>query len=328
MVKKLYLKLIMLIAAVAIIFTGLFIGIFFGINGIYNNHFQKGYVYQYRALQKADKSKPKILIVGGSYMTFAVNSRKLSEYTGLPVYTLGIHSGMGMSYVFETAKEFINKNDIVIFPFSGYNPKEYGMGLIYISLDGENDMFWNFFKSHPFEVIKTAGSEICDKLWGILSYFKWKGKKVEGVYYATSFDKDTGNIVYKRKKTTLSKEEVEKSTSYDIKNISDGEIDEINEFDLYCKNKEAELYLTFAPILEDCVVSTNKELGDYQEQLSKKITAHFISQIEDCLLPYKFMFDSTMHLNDEGADYYSKKLSDDLRRAIEKFSKNKVMYLR
>ena len=29
------------------------------------------------------------------------------------------------------------------------------------------------------------------------------------------------------------------------------------------------------------------------------------------------MFDSTMHLNDKGADYYSKKLADDLRRARE-----------
>ena len=41
-------------------------------------------------------------------------------------------------------------------------------------------MFWNFFKSHPFEVIKTAGSEKCDKLiMGVLSYFKWKGKKLK-----------------------------------------------------------------------------------------------------------------------------------------------------
>ena len=318
MVKKLYFKLTTLTAIVAIVFTGLFVGVFFGIKGIYNSHFQKGYVYQYRALQNAEKNKPKIIVVGGSYMTFAVNSRKLSEYTGMPVYTLGIHSGMGMSYVFETAKEFINKNDIIIFPFSDYTPKEYGMGLIYISLDGESDMFWQFFKSHPFEILKTAGSEICDKLWGVLSYFKWKGKKTEGVYYASSFDKSTGNIIYKREKPILLKDVIEKTTRYDIKKISPGVFDEINKFDVYCKEKGAKFYLTFAPILKDCVVDTNKELIDYEAALSKKLDAPFISKIEDCLLPYDLMFDSTMHLNDKGADYYSKKLADDLMRARKK----------
>ena len=74
--------------------------------------------------------------------------------------------------------------------------------------------------------------------------------------------------------------------------------------------------MTFAPILKDCVVDTNKELINYEEALSKKLAAPFISKIEDCLLPYNLMFDSTMHLNDKGADYYSKKLADDLRKAI------------
>lgn len=312
--KKLYLKLITLTMIVITIATVLFVGIFFGVDGIYNNNFQKGYVYQYRALQRADKNRPKILVIGGSYMTFAVDSKKLSDISGMPVYTLGINSGMGMSYIFETAKEFINKNDIVIFPFLNYTTKEYGMGLIYISLDGEDDMFWKFFKSHPFEIIKTAGNKIYDKLWGIMSYLKWKGKNEDGMYCAASFDIHTGNIIHKREKPELSNDKIEKIIKYNIKDVSNGVFEEINEFDLYCKSKGAKLYMTFAPALKDSVASTNKELNVYQEELANRINAPFISKLTDCLVPYKFIFDSLMHLDDEGVDYYSRKLYYDLVR--------------
>lgn len=229
MMKKFYVKLMKLAVISAAIFILIFSGVFWGITGIYNNSYQKGFVYQYRALQRADASKPKILVLGGSYMTFAIDSKYLSELTGMPVYTLGIHSGMGMSYVFETAKEFINKDDIVIFPYSAYTPGEYGMGLIYMTLDGENDMFWSFFRAHPLEVLKSAGSEICDKLWGVLSYFKWKGKKTEGVYYASSFDKETGNLIYKREAPTIELDSIKASINYNIEDISNNVFEDIND---------------------------------------------------------------------------------------------------
>ena len=96
MMKKFYVKLMKLAVISAAIFILIFSGVFWGIRGIYNNSYQKGFVYQYRALQRADASKPKILVLGGSYMTFAIDSKYLSELTGMPVYTLGIHSGIGI----------------------------------------------------------------------------------------------------------------------------------------------------------------------------------------------------------------------------------------
>ena len=312
--KKFYVKLVKLAVISAAIFILIFSGVFWGIRGIYNNSYQKGFVYQYRALQRADASKPKILVLGGSYMTFAIDSKYLSELTGMPVYTLGIHSGMGMSYVFETAKEFINKDDIVIFPYSAYTPGEYGMGLIYMTLDGENDMFWSFFRAHPLEVLKSAGSEICDKLWGVLSYFKWKGKKTEGVYYASSFDKDTGNLIYKREAPTIELDSIKASINYNIEDISNNVFEDINDFNKYCKERGASLYLTFAPVLKNCMLNTKQSLATYQSELAKRFDAPIISKIEDCLMPYKYMFDGTMHLNDDGVRYYCKQLADDLKK--------------
>lgn len=313
--KVFYFKLIRLTVISVALFILIFSGVFWGIKGIYNNSYQKGFVYQYRALQRSDTSKPKILVLGGSYMTFAIDSKYLAELTGMPVYTLGIHSGMGMSYVFETAKKFINKDDIVIFPYSDYSPGEYGMGLIYMTLDGENDMFWSFLKLHPIEVMKSAGSEIYDKFWSVLSYFKWKGKKTEGVYYASSFDKDTGNLIYKREVPTIDLDSIKTSINYNIEDISNNIFDDINKFNLYCKDRGANLYLTFAPVLKDCVLNTEQDLEAYQNELSKKFGAPIISKIKDCLMPYNYMFDGTMHLNDDGVRDYCEQLAYDLKMA-------------
>lgn len=312
--KSFYFKLMKLSLISAAVFLLIFSGVFWGIKGIYNNSYQKGFVYQYRALQRADNNKPKILVLGGSYMTFAIDSRYLAELTGMPVYTLGIHSGMGMSYVFETAKDFINKDDIVIFPYSDYIPEEYGMGLIYMTLDGENDMFWRFFNSHPFEVAKSAGAEIYDKLWGTLSYLKWKGNKTEGVYYASSFDKETGNLIYKREIPTIELDSIKASINYNIEDIPNNVFDDINEFNLYCEDKGANLYLTFAPVLKNCILNTEQSLATYQSELTRRFDVPIISKIEDCLMPYNYMFDGTMHLNDDGVRDYCEKLADDLEK--------------
>ena len=50
MMKKFYVKLVKLAVISAAIFILIFSGVFWGIRGIYNNSYQKGFVYQYRAL--------------------------------------------------------------------------------------------------------------------------------------------------------------------------------------------------------------------------------------------------------------------------------------
>lgn len=106
-----------------------------------------------------------------------------------------------------------------------------------------------------------------------------------------------------------------KKIIYNIKDVSNEVFEEVNEFDVYCRGKGANLYLTFAPALRDSVASSNKEIDIYQKELADKINAPFISKLTDSLVPYKFIFDSLMHLNDEGVDYYSRKLYYDLVRA-------------
>lgn len=62
------------------------------------------------------------------------------------------------------------------------------------------------------------------------------------------------------------------------------------------------------------MLNTKQSLATYQSELTTRFDAPIISKIEDCLMPYKYMFDGTMHLNDDGVRYYCKQLADDLKK--------------
>lgn len=310
--KKFYTKVFILTLSTALISTAIFCAVFFGIQGTYENSYQKGYVYQYRALQNADRDIPKIIVIGGSYMTFAIDLEQLREEIEMPVYTLGVHSGMGMSYIIETAKKYINAGDIVVFAFSEYDVESYGMDLIYLSMDGEPDMFWEFFREHPLEIIKAAGAEVYTKIYGVQNYLRWKDKGIQSVYDARAFDIETGNLIYERPECIATEDSLYGKDTYRIDERSDSCIADVNKFNEFCENNFANLFMMYAPKFEGSVVSTKNDIIAYQEALESKIQAPFLCDIADVLVPLDYIYDGPMHLNDVGKEYYTHKVYEGL----------------
>ncbi len=311
---RFYKKLAVLLVLVLSLSAAAFGLVFFGIHGTYDNNYQKGFVYQYRALQKADADVPKIMVIGGSYMTFSVDSSQLGKETGMPSYTLGIHGGMGMCYILETAEKFINEGDIVVMPFSPFTENDYGMDLIYLSLDSEPDMFWDFFKKHPEQVVKSAGAAVYTKVYGLQEYIRYRGGGINSVYDARAFDPDTGNLVYKRTKCIADHKDLYEEKAYRLSDIDDSCYKKLNEFAEFCKRKGATLYLTHAPAFQGAVISSDEEISAYQKALEEKLQAPFLSDLKGVFMPKEYMYDGAMHMNDTGKRYYTHKLYEDLCR--------------
>ena len=98
--KKLIAKIICLTFLVASVLAAAFYCAYFVMPPTFDGSYQRGFNYQYHALEHA-KSQPKIIVFGGSYMNFSVDTDLLSRISKHPAYALGIHSGMGMSYIIE-----------------------------------------------------------------------------------------------------------------------------------------------------------------------------------------------------------------------------------
>lgn len=311
--KKYLIKLISLLLATLLLCSAVFFGVFFGIQGLYVNSYQKGFLYQYRALQNSDPNQPKIIVIGGSYMTFAVDSAQLSEETGMPAYTLGIHSGMGMNYLFDTAKKFINPGDIVVLSFNPFTSGEYGMDLIYLSIDGQSDMLLELFADKPLEVLKSAGDLITNKLY---SYAQARQKGIDnpdGVYSADAFD-TVGNLIFDRSEYCAVDEDLYKDYSLDVNDLNSQAVRDVNDLYDCCLLKGAAMYSIYCPSFVGYYGASERE-ATYQYQLvyEDMIKAPLLADIWDVRVDKEYIYNGALHLNNEGAKYYTGLITEGLK---------------
>lgn len=58
--------------------------------------------------------EPKVVFVSGSGMLFGVDSKRMSDYWGMPVINYGVHAGLGLHYILERSKRVLQPGDIAI----------------------------------------------------------------------------------------------------------------------------------------------------------------------------------------------------------------------
>ena len=316
--KTLIAKTICLTLLVTTVLLAAFFCAYFVMPPTFNDSYQKGFNYQYHALERA-KKQPKIIVFGGSYMNFSVDTDLLSRISNRPTYALGIHSGMGMSYIIECAKNFIRKGDIIIYPFDKFDENDYGTDLIYLCFEKEWKMFKEFAEKHPFVIAKTFAPAIYIKLYNMFhSAFKrtilHKENIEDPTYRASAFDKRTGNFIFPRPSTdpSMPLSELDKKYTYNVSDIPPSCINTLNDLYNFCKNNGANLYITFAPIYNGSVTNSEEEKTVYESFLKNNLDAPIISTLSKNEFPKDCIYNGIRHMNDKGAELYTKQLYMDL----------------
>ncbi len=69
-------------------------------------------INKHEALQKIKTEK--IIFVGGSNLSFGLDSKKIIEAYKKPVINMGVHAGIGLEYIMNDVKGYINRGDIVV----------------------------------------------------------------------------------------------------------------------------------------------------------------------------------------------------------------------
>lgn len=320
--KKFFAKIILFAALACALVGALFFVSYFAMPAAFSDSYQRGFNYQYGALKNAG-TEPKIMVLGGSHMAFATDTKLLSKLSGRPAYTFGVHSGTGMCYILETAKKFINKDDVVVFCFMPLREKDYGTDLIFLSFEKEFGLFWEFAKAHPALAALQIGSSLYTKWY---NYFDKAIKKRVlknedaqiSVYHSIAFDKRTGNMVYPRPGVDPSVPDSElegKKCSYNINDINESCFLVLNDFNDFCLKRGAKFYIAFPPVYENSVENTDAELAEYEAYLSQRLDAPLISGAKETLVPKDCLYDFIMHMNDKGVERYTTLLYNDLLRS-------------
>lgn len=318
--KKFILKLCSIGLVACILFLAIASGICFGLPGAYDDHYQRGFVYQYRHLEQAYRDgERKLITIGSSNIAFGVDSALLSSETGLTACNLGINAGMGSAYMFETAEKFLSAGDIVLYPFAPFAGEDYGYDLIWLTLDGEADMLSDFVLNHFGGSLKTFGAAAWRKLFHLtgdraLGVVKdMLGGNIDAdVYDATSFDPSNGNMIVYRGGPIVSEAEVNAwGWGYDIESLSDWIVDYLNEFNRICEEKGAKFYIVYQAVVRSAVVDASEaHLLAYQDYLESVFDASIIMDIMDSMVGYESSYNTSTHLNSVGMEAYTKLLAE------------------
>ena len=118
---------------------------------------------------------------------------------------------------------------------------------------------------------------------------------------------------------------VNKSITLDYRVNDDGVTDEyeefiayVNEYVAYCRDKGAEVYFTFCPMMDAAMSDYNTEenLYAFYDNLAKSLDCRIISNLNDYIMNEGYFFDTEFHLNNSGVKVRTAMLIDDLKAEL------------
>ncbi len=262
----------------------------------------------------------KIIFVGGSNVSFGLDSKKIMEKYNRSVINMGLHAGIGLEFIVKDAKQYINKGDIIVLIpeyENFYTDNFYGeMELIAVLFD-----------------IEPQGRKLVDaKQWQhLLKYIPtYSAKKIKN-YIPTLFRKQTQatevNIYDRRSFNEFGDAYIHwalPNQNYLPAKINTGKeklnievVSFIKEFKKYVISKGATVCI-LPPVIQD--QSFNNQVSAIY-MINDSLTANNISffvKPERYKFSSEYFFNSYYHLNKKGVDERTQMIIQDIDKFITK----------
>ncbi|MBQ7560597.1 MAG: hypothetical protein IJS99_02015 [Synergistaceae bacterium] len=259
-------------------------------------------------------NEPKIIIVGNSNLPYGINSAMIESAMNMPVVNLGL-TGYYMtdSFLENIAKLSMNSGDIIIAGHSNFTDD----GIIHEPLSE-----WTTIEYH-FDLWPILDKEdyftmiIYYPSYWLRSFALWitrQGNKANPLVEAFTYSRRSLN----KYGDIPEKPEVNRGDFRDSKvkvpEINDRCVNRLNKYNAYIKSKGATFLIAGYPILENEFTPPKEEYDKFQRELESRVECEVISNYRDYFIPYKYFYDSHLHLDNEGAKIRTGQLIKDLKR--------------
>ena len=306
---KIIKKLCIVFALSSIVIVCLFFSIVSG-ESTFDDTYQSVIQRKYTHLKETNEKK--IIIVGGSSAGFGIDASYLEEKTGYKVVNMRLHAGFGNLFNTEIIKSNVNKGDIVILAYE-YNLNKdcfKSLGNIELITTGI-DSNLSIYQQLPFRTYKEI-------LGNMINYAKKKytySPTSSGVYSSQAFDKN-GNMTFVRNKFVLENYKANidyygQITQNDLQS-TDENLDYLRDFKKWIQNKEALVYFSAPPVLNQAIDVIENDLNNYKACLEMS-GIKFISNPNDYIFDEEYMYDTIYHCNSKGERKRSELLYKDLK---------------
>ena len=254
--------------------------------------------------------EPRIIFVGGSNLSFGLNSYEIKDSLNLNPVNTAIHASIGLKYMLENTLQYLKNGDIIILApeyshfFRSYeytsdellritfdvNPEKRK----FLSLKQEIDLLSNIPK---FSITKYKPTEY----WGFHE---------SDVYSVNSFNKYGDADAHWNLKTRG-------YTPSSLKGQFNVNVfEKIKEFEESAEQKGAIVYVTF-PSLDEVSFANSKENILQVENTLHKFNFNILGNARRYIMPKEMMFNSAYHLTKVGVDRRTKLFIEDFKQATK-----------
>lgn len=258
--------------------------------------------------------KPRIIFIGGSNLSFGLNSQLIKDSLLLNPINTAISGGIGLQYMLDNSLPFIQKSDIVVVAseydhFYGriiYGEEELLRTIAEIDVSSRRKLNHQQIKNIYSYTLKYAFSKFkpTEYLW----------VKESDIYGANSFNK-YGDV---DKHWKLNKRDFYPSIISGTYNNET--INILNQFREDLKKKGAILYITFPGFQAMAFDNSISQI----EKVEKELTLNgflLLGTPKRYRMPEEMIFNTSYHLSKKGVDYRTQLLIEDLKKAGTKNTK-------
>lgn len=285
------------------------VGDYFWVGNQYEQNYQASLLDKVERLKSINE--PKIILVGNSNVAFGIRSQMIEDYFKMPVVNLGLHGDLGNRFHEDIAKLNINEGDIIIICHSNYNDNgrvnDYELELL--TLEWHKELWQIARKDDYIGLIKAIPSYLIKAYWLKLSN---SGNQAQNDCYSrTAFNEYGDNIFAQNDNGTFDFTESIKAPS-----VSNTCIARINEFNNYVLERGATLLIAGFPIADGEYTANHSFYYEFETELKGKVECPVISSVNDYFMDYRFFYNTTLHLTEEGAVLRTRQLIEDLRNYL------------
>jgi hypothetical protein len=312
-----FIRDVTLFAAIQVVLYG---GLIAGFYRLPSDHYLAAAIDKHARLDAS--GRPRIIFVGGSNISFSLDSVAVAER--LPPYqptNMGLHGALYLQYMLAEIERDVCRGDIVVIS------PEYESFAKRLDFGASGDFYLQLLLHRPRGIFHYRWlhiKAILDRgIWrfahGAVKYAlrRARGKNAdpEPPYTRGSFNA-YGDVVAHY---TMDPADVGKDSALQgpvVKVQIDAKIDEINDFAMVCRRRGAVVLLAWPPYPEKQFGEAEREVRKIERAAHDRLQIPILYSCEDSVYPMTYFFDSEYHLNRMGVRLHTERLIDAIRAAI------------
>lgn len=259
---------------------------------------------------------PKVVFVGGSNLAFGLDSPLVEKTLGFPVVNTGLHAGLGLKFILDHVRQFIQPNDLVIVV------PEYE--ILYEEAIIDYSLWCSTVLEHfPDGLRYFSPKDYIQALQGFPNFayskliFRTIYRLKTGRSLSTDDYRRDGFNKYGDEVSHLGKPswDLSEELSFEIKDFDINNAAKIlNEFNSDVDRRGGKVVFMFPPIPDVRYQKNKLQIESIYRQLYSSLKMPILGMPKDYIFPLTYFYNTVYHLNTEGRLARTEKVIADLRK--------------